>query len=103
MQSMIFDARALVRYKRVESVQEDGDAVATYVKAGSYLVSIRQTRNSVVHTELGDVHQVGYTAWVNDTHDFAEGDRLGDSTAQLYEVASVLDNITGQSMELTVL
>lgn len=53
--------------------------------------------------EQGAVTTTPFTAWVNDTHDFEVGDRIGTATDQLYEVQTVLDNLTGQNLELTEL
>lgn len=103
MQSMIYDAHWLWRYARGFVESENGDCVAEFVKTRQYLISIRQTRNTMTSTELGDVHSIGYRAWVNETHDFVEGDRIGDENGPQYIVGSVLDNSTGQSMELNVI
>ncbi len=100
MQSMIYNARWMWRFERVETEQEDGSCVAEFRKNGKYLVSVRPTSKTLSGTETGDVSTQIHRAWVNDTHVFKPGDRLGE-TEQEYAVAVVVDNLTGQSMEVT--
>lgn len=102
MQSMLTDAVRLYRYQRVEEDQEDGNAVAGFAKSSrTYLITIRPMRTAITQAEQGTVKTKMFTAWTNDTHDFQEGDRLGDADNMIYAVESVLDNQTGQSMELS--
>lgn len=103
MQSMLVKAVRMYRYIRTEAIQEDGQAVAEYSQGAQYLISIRPLRRGSTPLEQGDVPTTPFTAWVNDTHDFAVGDRIGTATDQLYEVQTVLDNLTGQNLELTEL
>jgi len=103
MQSMLVKAVRMYRYIRTEAVQDDGQAVAEYPQGSQYLISIRPLRRGSTALEQGDVPTAPYTAWVNDTHDFEAGDRIGTATDQLYEVVTVLDNLTGQNLELTAL
>lgn len=102
MQSMLYEARWMDRYARTEAEQEDGSCVAEYRKAGRYLISVRPKGVASVLSEQGDVRTPLFRAWVNDTHAFQPGDRLGESE-QEYVVISTLDNYTGQSMEVQML
>lgn len=103
MQSMMIDGRRLYHYKRQESEQEDGDAVAEYVRKRRFLMSFRPTANTMESSEQGDVHRVGYKVHVNNCHDFLEGDRIGTATEMQFVVTSVLDHQTGQLLEVTQL
>lgn len=103
MQNLMRDVRRLYHYKREEREQEDGDAVAEYVRKRRFMMSFRPTANTMESSEQGDVHRVGYKVYINDCHDFLEGDRIGTATETQFTVTSVLDHITGQILEVTQL
>ena len=103
MQSWMYDVRVKYRYERREAEQEDGDAVAEYVRGKQYMMSFRQTTNTIEDSETGSVNRVGYRIYVNETHDFVQGDRIGEWDEQEFVVNSVLDNMTGQLLEVSQL
>lgn len=102
MQSMIYNARWMHRFERIEAEQEDGDCVAEFREAGRFLVSIRPVTKLYSSMETGEVHTRMFQAWVNDTHAFKPGDRLGEK-ADEYTVVTVVDNYTGQKLEVAEL
>ena len=104
MQTMLYDSRLMRRYARVEATQDDGDAVAEYVlQVGQYRLSFRPTARTKEDTERGTIPRVSYHVYVNDTHDFEVGDRIGDDSEEKFEIFSVIDNFTGQVLEVSEL
>ena len=103
MQSWMYDVRMKYRYARVEAEQEDGDAVAEYIRGKRYALSFRPITETSEDGEGGTVVRNGHRVYVNQTHDFVQGDRIGDWDTQEYVVTSVYNNMTGQVLEVTKL
>lgn len=101
MQSLMHDVRTVRRWVRTESDQEDGDCVAVFTRGGVYRLSFRPTQSSKEDSEQGTIHRTGHRIYANDTHDFLQGDRIGDDTGPTMEVVTVIDNTTGQIMEVS--